>query len=266
MIDHAQVARDVTIAATLTGTRAALRVNTTWTSVSAADDAALHAALIGRAAVVADAIGVPVQMTISTDGHDVVLLVATDGETEVIDALLRERRSRRSGGSRRPGLPLPASLLAAAVVTAAVVPVGILLTDGASSGPSPDAAVADARPTVDRSRPPATFPDRGTPRQLLLRDTRVRVVVSAGPARAGGLTPPIPLEESEPVDPAAAPEVVTSAPVAPAPPAPTGPTGPTDHNGGGGGNDDNNDNGPDPDPPEPVDPDDVPDPVDPDDL
>ena len=248
MIDHAKVARDVIIAASVTGTTATLAVNSITTVVSATTDDELRARLVHRAGVVAAAIDLPVQMKITAPDHEQVLLVAPDGETEVIDALLPEPDLR--GFAWRP-------LIAAAGLTAAALVVGSFVrpVDDAPGRPLVSASVEGSAST-GTSRSTVTIPDRDPlPMQ---RGADVRVASSA-PAVAGGLTAKDPIEETAPA--ATEQPVLATTPPSTTPPPATAPPDNVDgdHSADGGGPADP------PEPPAPVDPNDVPDPVDPDD-
>lgn len=179
MIAHDQVDRDVTITATITGTTGVLAVGGVTAEITSHSPDRLRETVMSRVLGIAAEIGGPVQMTISEDGTETVLLVAPDGETTAVAALLpprvptsagplRHRAGAAGGALLRPGLTV---LAAAGTLVAVLILVGALLLAG---GDGKEPASADVGPTVNTSTTPAAAPT-STPTSEPPRDPQRRI-------------------------------------------------------------------------------------------
>lgn len=251
MIDLDRVDRDVRITATITGNRATLTVGGVTSEFAADRDEELHAGVLRRVVAVATELDGPVQMTIVDDGTPSVLVVAPDGSTTAIKALLPARVTRRAaprhsaprtGPLARPPVPAVIVPVSAGVLAAALVVVIGIAAGGDER--DPDAASADApASTTTTSLTILPAPDAVVPAPAPTKDVRQPAQVPA--------TEPAVLATTEP----SPSDVAATTPVRESPPPADGSA----------------DGGPDggeltPASPTTVDPDDVPDPIDPDDV
>lgn len=265
MIDLDHVVRDVEIAAAITRGRATVTVEGVTTGFGAADDDELRAGILRRIVAVATELGGPVQLTLIDHGEAAVVVVAPDGATARIAALLpaggatrttpRHLARRSRSLARRAIVPVSAGMLTTALVVAFAIAISAGGRDAdpaSAAGPAAPAAPAASSDTAPRHAPVRAVP-------APVREDRRPV---AAPALAAGLTQAVAPSTAPPAPPSTVPAVPTPPESAP----------PQDEGNGAGGRDQDEPAPSDPatvDPsavPEPVDPDDVPSPVDPDDT
>lgn len=193
MIDHDQVDRDVAITATIAGTTGVLAVGDVTDEFTAHSPDLLRETVMSRVLVVAAEVGGPVQMTISEDGTETVLLVAPDGETAAVDALLPARTARSAAAPRRraagaaggalvrPGVTV---LVATGTLVAVLILVGALLLAGGDEKEPASADVGPTSPSSSTSEPtaPSSAPT-SEPTLAPLPRLRPKVKVSGGENR-----------------------------------------------------------------------------------